>query len=102
MTKYLYMSDGHRSAMSKLVDFDLPNAIWTKASRLVYEADSLGLPSDAFLGDDGSLAVAFYYDETCLEVVIEPDGSTSFLVKKGYGFDFEVIGDSEDALFRVG
>lgn len=92
---YLHNSADHRSAWSKLFGLSLQE--WQRASRLVYEADSVGVPSDAFLDDEGSVAVAFYDNDRCLEVVIEKGGPMTFMLKRGYGFDFKLIAESEDA-----
>jgi hypothetical protein len=61
-----------------------------RALEVLAFGDAYSLRSDAFQGDDGSVAVAFYQQDRCVEVVIEVNGDMVLFVEKGVGFTYEV------------
>jgi len=66
-----------------------------QAVRKALEALGMGavlvLDSDAFPGEDGGIAVAFYHGDRSVEVVIDPDGVATIHVEQGMGFGFQDI-----------
>ena len=62
-----------------------------KARTVLALGNAYSLDSDAFLGNDGSVAVAFYRHERSVEVVIEPSGEMALFVEEGVGFAFEDV-----------
>ena len=85
------------TAEDKVRKLAIPVAAKLRALRLVYLGSDVGLRSDAFGGGDGSVSIVFYSEETCLEAVVEADGSASFLVKRGLGYQVEIEEESESA-----
>ena len=63
--------------------------VFEDAKTLLRIGDSLGLPSDVLGHDDGSLALAFYAGERCVEVRVERDEGLTLFDEIGLGFDFQ-------------
>lgn len=82
------------SALAALAGFDLPSEVGRLASHYAWlGAAEMDLESDAFLGDDGEVAVAFYAGTRCVELVFSPDEPISLVVEDGVGFDFQELHD---------
>ena len=71
------------------------------AEELAKIATELQLRADAFPGLHGDCSVAFYRDETCVEVLINPNHPKVFglHVEEGVGPEFTEIESKEDADF---
>lgn len=69
------------------------------AEEFVKIATLLQLRADVFPGLHGDCAVAFYHDQRCVEIVVDPTHPTSFglHVEEGVGFQFATIESKENA-----
>ena len=59
------------------------------AEELLRWASQLQLKADVFPGVDGECMVAFYNDNRCVRVIVQPSGSFDLRVERGIGFTFE-------------
>lgn len=61
------------------------------AAQVLRASSGLHVSSDVFPGTNGSVAVAFYRDERCVEVTVDPDGGLAVFVEEGLGFSFHLV-----------
>lgn len=98
----LWISDSDTSgstALTKLKEFSLPPETLARVYPCALLGSFMGLDSDAFLGEDGDLAIAFYKNDMCVEVLFDQDETTSVVVEAGVGFEFEELDDISPATF---
>ena len=67
---------------------------------LYYRTARYDLKTDAFPWSNGSVSLVFYERDMCVEISIHERDTYDVVVEKGYGFEYDILLDIDNASFE--